>query len=89
MMATVTCRWVNKGAFTNQSWYTTVLARMIGWASTREHAEPMAENISYGDLGKNYLRASGQTIGYMTPGTLQINGGSWHVGSITFPVIPA
>lgn len=89
MMATITCRWVNKGTFTAQSWTPTILTRMIGWQSIREHCEPMAENIMYEHLGKNLLQASGRNISYMTPGTIEINARSWHCGSITFPVTAA
>lgn len=86
-IATVSIRWVNKGSFTSQSWTATNLAKMVGWSAAREAYMTCSENIQYGDLGKNSFRANERFITYMTPGTLQIPGGSWHNGGLIFPVV--
>ena len=90
-IAVISIVWVNKGRFRSQSWEGIILARMVGWkvVGLAVHS-PAAENVNYNDLGKNqFAVTSSGEIHYVTPGTIDIDAGSWHRGCLIAPVVPA
>lgn len=84
-MATVYCRWVNKGTFDNKAWKGVALASM-DVQSTGEAFNMFADN-SYEDRMQNrFLYAAGNTVSFRTSYDATIPANTWHVGSVSFPV---
>ena len=84
-LATVYCRWVNKGLFGNKAWTGVALARM-DVQSTSEGFNMFADN-SYEDRMQNrFLYVVGNTVSFRTSYDATIPANTWHVGSVSFPV---
>lgn len=76
-VAVVSLRWVNKGTFTAQAWGATHLAKMVGWKCTTD------ANVV---LGNDVFQAASSDINFRSATTRSIGAGTWHYGSMTFPV---
>ena len=76
-VAVVALRWVNAGAFTAQAWGATPLAKMVGWSC------PIDANVV---LGNDIFQAASTDINFRSATTRSIGAGTWHYGSMTFPV---
>lgn len=84
-LATVYCRWVNKGTFVNKAWNGVALASM-DVQSTGEAFNMFVDN-SYEDRMQNrFLYAVGNTVSFRTSYDATIPANTWHVGSVSFPV---
>jgi hypothetical protein len=84
-LATVYCRWVNKGTFGNKAWTGVTLASM-DVRSTGEAFNMFVDN-SYEDRMQNrFLYAVGNTVSFRTSYDATIPANTWHVGSVSFPV---
>lgn len=84
-MATIYCRWVNKGLFSNKAWNGVLLASM-NVQSTGEAFNMFADN-SYEDRMQNrFLYVVGNTVSFRTSYDATIPANTWHVGSVSFPV---
>lgn len=84
-LATVYCRWVNKGTFGNKGWNGVALASM-DVQSTGEAFNMFVDN-SYEDRMQNrFLYAVGNTVSFRTSYDATIPANTWHVGSVSFPV---
>ena len=84
-LATVYCRWVNKGSFVNKAWNGVPLASM-DVQSDSEGFNMFADN-SYEDRMQNrFLYAAGNTISFRTSYDATIPASTWHAGSVSFPV---
>ena len=84
-LATVYCRWVNKGTFGNKAWTGVTLASM-DVRSTGEAFNMFVDN-SYEDRMQNrFLYAVGNTVSFRTSYDATIPANTWHAGSISFPV---
>lgn len=84
-LATVYCRWVNKGTFGNKAWNGVALASMDVQA-TGEAFNMFVDN-SYEDRMQNrFLYAVGNTVSFRTSYDATIPANTWHVGSVSFPV---
>lgn len=84
-LATVYCRWVNKGTFGNKAWNGVALASM-DVQSTGEAFNMFVDN-SYEDRMQNrFLYAVGNTVSFRTSYDATIPANTWHVGSVSFPV---
>lgn len=84
-LATVYCRWVNKGTFGNKAWNGVALASMDVQA-TGEAFNMFVDN-SYEDRMQNrFLYAVGNTVSFRTSYDATIPANTWHVGSVSFSV---
>ena len=84
-LATVYCRWVNKGLFGNKAWNGVPLASM-DVRSTGEAFNMFVDN-SYEDRMQNrFLYVVGNTVSFRTSYDATIPANTWHVGSVSFPV---
>lgn len=84
-LATVYCRWVNKGTFGNKAWNGVPLANM-DVQSTSEGFNMFADN-SYEDRMQNrFLYVAGNTVSFRTSYDATVPANTWHVGSVSFPV---
>ena len=84
-LATVYCRWVNKGTFRNKAWTGVALASMDVQATCE--AFNMFVDNSYEDRMQNrFLYAVGNTVSFRTSYDATIPENTWHVGSVSFPV---
>ena len=84
-LATVYCRWVNKGTFGNKAWTGVTLASM-DVRSTGEAFNMFVDN-SYEDRMQNrFLYAVGNTVSFRTSYDATIPANTWHAGSVSFPV---
>lgn len=86
--AVLSVRWLNLGAFTTQQWAQTTLAKMVEWTSDHEVYSACMENIQWENLGKNGIQAIGDTINYVSPGSIDIPANSWHSACLAFQVNP-
>ena len=84
-LATVYCRWGNKGTFGNKAWNGVALASMDVQA-TGEAFNMFVDN-SYEDRMQNrFLYAVGNTVSFRTSYDATIPANTWHVGSVSFSV---
>lgn len=84
-LATVYCRWVNKGTFSNKAWTGVALASM-DVQSAGEGFNMFADN-SYEDRMQNrFLYVAGNTVSFRTSYDATIPANTWHAGSVSFPV---
>ena len=84
-LATIYCRWVNKGLFSNKAWNGVLLASM-NVQSTGEAFNMFADN-SYEDRMQNrFLYVVGNTVSFRTSYDATIPANTWHAGSVSFPV---
>ena len=84
-LATIYCRWVNKGTFGNKAWNGVPLASM-DVRSASEGFNMFADN-SYEDRMQNrFLYVAGNTVSFRTSYDATIPANTWHAGSVSFPV---
>ena len=76
-VAVVSLWWVNAGTFTAEAWGATPLAKMVGWKCQTD------ANVV---LGSDIFQAASGDINFRSATTRSINAGTWHYGSMTFPV---
>ena len=84
-LATVYCRWVNKGPFFSKAWTGVTLASMDVRAAS-EGFNMFADNSGSGQGQDRYLYVKGNTVFFRTSYDVNIPGNVWHVGSVSFPV---
>lgn len=88
-IALISLTWSGNGAFTSSSWGDTKLATFSGWKAPREIHVPMADNQSADGAGVGMLHVYGNSVYFRTKGSVKINAGSWHMGCVAVPVVPA
>ena len=84
-LATVYCRWVNKGTFGNKAWNGVALASM-DVQSTGEAFNMFVDNSYEERMQNRFLYAVGNTVSFRTSYDATIPANTWHVGSVSFPV---
>ena len=84
-MATVYCRWVNKGTFGNKAWNGVALARM-DVQSASEGFNEFVDNSYEDHMENRFLYVAGNTVSFRTSRDATIPANTWHAGSISFPV---
>lgn len=84
-LATVYCRWVNKGTFGNKAWNGVLLARM-DVRSTGESFNMFADNSPEDRMQNRFLYVVGNTVSFRTSYDATIPANTWHAGSVSFPV---
>ena len=84
-MATVYCRWVNKGTFDNKAWNGVPLASM-DVQSASEGFNEFVDNSYEGHMENRFLYVAGNTVSFRTSYDATIPANTWHVGSVSFPV---
>ena len=84
-LATVYCRWVNKGAFRNKGWNGVVLASM-DVRSTGEAFNMFVDNSPEDRMQNRFLYAVENTVSFRTSYDAAIPANTWHAGSLSFPV---
>lgn len=84
-MATVYCRWVNKGLFGNKAWNGVPLASM-DVQSASEGFNEFVDNSYEDHMENRFLYVVGNTVSFRTSYDATIPANTWHVGSVSFPV---
>lgn len=84
-LATIYCRWVNKGAFSNKAWSGVALASM-DVRSTGEAFNMFVDNSPEERMQNHFLYVMGNTVSFRTSYDTAVPANTWHVGSVSFPV---
>lgn len=84
-MATVYCRWVNKGLFVNKAWNGVPLASM-DVQSASEGFNEFVDNSYEDHMENRFLYVAGNTVSFRTSYDATIPANTWHVGNVSFPV---
>lgn len=84
-LATVYCRWVNKGTFDNKAWNGVPLASM-DVQSASEGFNEFVDNSYEGHMENRFLYVAGNTVSFRTSYNATIPANTWHAGSVSFPV---
>ena len=84
-LATVYCRWVNKGLFGNKAWNGVPLASM-DVQSASEGFNEFVDNSYEERMQNRFLYVAGSTVSFRTSYDATIPANTWHVGSVSFPV---
>lgn len=84
-LATIYCRWVNKGTFGNKAWNGVPLASM-DVRSTGEAFNMFVDNSPEERMQNHFLYVVGNTVSFRTSYDAVIPANTWHVGSVSFPV---
>ena len=84
-LATVYCRWVNKGTFGNKAWNGVALASM-DMQSASEGFNEFVDNSYEDHMENRFLYVAGNTVSFRTSYDATIPANTWHVGSVSFPV---
>ena len=84
-LATVYCRWVNKGTFGNKAWTGVALARM-DVRSGGESFNMFVDNSPEDRMQNRFLYVVGNTVSFRTSYDATISANTWHAGSVSFPV---
>lgn len=84
-LATVYCRWVNKGPFFSKAWTGVTLASMDVRAAS-EGFNMFVDNSGADRAQDRYLYVVGNTVSFRTSYDANIPRNVWHVGSVSFPV---
>lgn len=84
-LATVYCRWVNKGTFGNKAWTGVALARM-DVRSGGESFNMFVDNSPEDRMQNRFLYVVGNTVSFRTSYDATIPANTWHAGSVSFPV---
>lgn len=84
-LATVYCRWVNKGLFGNKAWNGVALASM-DVQSASEGFNEFVDNSYEDHMENRFLYVAGNTVSFRTSYDATIPANTWHVGSVSFPV---
>lgn len=84
-LATVYCRWVNKGLFGNKAWNGVPLASM-DVQSASEGFNEFVDNSYEDHMENRFLYVAGNTVSFRTSYDATIPANTWHVGNVSFPV---
>ena len=84
-LATIYCRWVNKGLFSNKAWNGVPLASM-DVQSASEGFNEFVDNSYEGHMENRFLYVAGNTVSFRTSYDATIPANTWHAGSVSFPV---
>ncbi|MCQ4792452.1 hypothetical protein NE692_03100 [Bifidobacterium adolescentis] len=84
-LATVYCRWVNKGTFGNKAWTGVALASM-DVRSGGESFNMFVDNSPEDRMQNRFLYVVGNTVSFRTSYDATIPANTWHAGSVSFPV---
>ena len=84
-LATVYCRWVNKGLFGNKAWNGVPLASMDVQAVSEGFNE-FVDNSYEDHMENRFLYVAGNTVSFRTSYDATIPANTWHAGSVSFPV---
>ena len=84
-LATVYCRWVNKGLFGNKAWNGVPLASM-DVQSASEGFNEFVDNSYEDHMENRFLYVAGNTVSFRTSYDATIPANTWHAGSVSFPV---
>lgn len=84
-LATIYCRWVNKGTFGNKAWTGVTLARM-DVRSGGESFNVFVDNSPEDRMQNRFLYVVGNTVSFRTSYDAAIPANTWHAGSVSFPV---
>ena len=84
-LATIYCRWVNKGTFSNKAWTGVTLARM-DVRSGGESFNMFVDNSPEDRMQNRFLYVVGNTVSFRTSYDAIIPANTWHAGSVSFPV---
>ena len=84
-LATVYCRWVNKGLFVNKAWNGVPLASM-DVQSVNEGFNEFVDNSYENHMENRFLYVAGNTVSFRTSYDATIPANTWHAGSVSFPV---
>ena len=84
-LATVYCRWVNKGLFGNKAWNGVALASM-DVQSVSEGFNEFVDNSPEDHMENRFLYVAGNTVSFRTSYDATIPANTWHVGNVSFPV---
>ena len=84
-LATIYCRWVNKGIFGNKALTGVTLARM-DVRSGGESFNVFVDNSPEDRMQNRFLYVVGNTVSFRTSYDAAIPANTWHVGSLSFPV---
>lgn len=84
-LATVYCRWVNKGTFGNKAWNGVALASM-DVQSASEGFNEFVDNSYEDHMENRFLYVAGNRVSFRTSYDATIPANTWHAGSVSFPV---
>ena len=84
-MATVYCRWVNKGQFWLKAWDSTILASMDVRA-VMEGFGVFVDSQQGSQMQNRLLYVVGSSVYFRPAYESTIPANTWHAGSVSFPV---
>ena len=84
-LATVYCRWVNKGQFWLKAWDSTILASMDVRA-VMEGFGVFVDSQQGSQMQNRLLYVVGSSVYFRPAHEATIPANTWHVGSVSFPV---
>ena len=84
-VATVYCRWINVGQFVQKAWNNVQLATMDVHAS-KEGFNVFPDSLQGNDMQHRFLYVVGDGVYFRTSVDMTIPAGTWHAGSVSFPV---
>lgn len=84
-LATVYCRWVNKGQFQKKAWDGVPLASMDVNAKL-EGFSVFMDSFQGSQMQNRFLYIAGSTVAFRTSYDVTVPANTWHVGSVSFPV---
>jgi hypothetical protein len=84
-LATVYCRWVNKGQFQKKAWDGVLLASMDVNAKL-EGFSVFIDSFQGSQMQNRFLYIAGSTVYFRTSYDVTVPANTWHAGSVSFPV---
>lgn len=84
-LATVYCRWVNKGLFGNKAWNGVALASM-DVQSVMEGFGVFVDSQQGSQMQNRLLYVVGSSVYFRPAYDATIPANTWHAGSVSFPV---
>lgn len=84
-LATIYCRWVNKGQFTLKAWDSTILASMDVRA-VMEGFGVFVDSQQGSQMQNRLLYVVGSSVYFRPAYDATIPANTWHAGSVSFPV---
>ena len=84
-LATVYCRWVNKGQFALKAWDSTILASM-DVRTVMEGFSVFVDSQQGSQMQNRQLYVAGGSVYFRPTYDATIPANTWHVGSVSFPV---
>lgn len=82
-LATIYCRWVNKGIFSNKAWAGVTLASM-DVRSVDEAFNMFADNSPEEQMQHRFLHVVGNKVSFRTSYDATIPANTWHVAAYRF-----